>query len=64
MEERDSQGKLLWGRFKKLSQFGIMLQSMMDEEPHPDYPKVDLDIVYPNAFTPQEVKIRRCVLFP
>ena len=32
-----------------------MLQTMLDEEPEPEYPKVNVDLVYPNALTPQEV---------
>ena len=54
-ENQSSHGKALWDRFKKLSQFSIMLQTMLDEEPEPEYPKVNVDLVYPNALTPQEV---------
>ena len=49
-------GKALWGKFKKLSQFGIMLQTMLDEAEEPTYPKVDCEVVFPNALTPQDVR--------
>ena len=54
-DSSSKQGQALWGRFKKLSTFGISLQNMVEEKEEPPYPKVDLDIIYPNAFTPREV---------
>ena len=56
-ESTSKQGQALWGKFKKLSSFGITLQNMVEEKEEPVYPKVDLDIVYPNAFTPKEVRL-------